>query len=80
MQMVVVGGQQVPVPKVQAANMVEHIPDDVLSKWLKEAGYSNKDDRDQTLIALNESGFDMPAAWTKVPDSRLVEAGVGPDT
>ena len=35
---IVVFGQQVPVMEVEGANMVEHIPDDVLTAWLIEAG------------------------------------------
>ena len=59
---IVVFGQQVPVMEVEGANMVEHIPDDVLTAWLTEAGYDDGEDRDATLLALNEAGFDMPAA------------------
>ena len=75
---IVVWGEQVPVLEVEGASLVEHIPDDVLNAWLTEAGYDEPEDGEQTLVALNESGFDMPAAWTKVPNSRLIEAGIGP--
>ena len=67
-----------PVVEVEGVSMVEHVPDDVLTEWLKEAGYDDQGDREATLEALNEAGVDMPAAWTKVPDNRLIEAGIGP--
>jgi hypothetical protein len=77
MQMIVVGGEQIAVVEVEDASLVEHLPDATIKEWLVEAGYEDPDVED-TLAALNEAGFDMPAAWTKVPDSRLIEAGVGP--
>ena len=77
MQMIVVGGEQIAVVEIEDASLVEHLPDATIKEWLVEAGYEDPDVED-TLAALNEAGFDMPAAWTKVPDSRLIEAGVGP--
>ena len=71
-------GPSYAVMEVEGANMVEHVPDDVLTTWLIEAGYDDNEDREAALLALDEAGFDMPAAWTKAPDSRLIEAGIGP--
>ena len=76
-QQIVVGGENIAVGVVDAADLFARIDDERLSQWLQAAGFVEGQYLEETVQAFNENGFDLPNAWVAPVRSDLIELNVG---
>ena len=76
-QQIVVGGENIVVKVVDAADLFARIEDDKIKQWLCAAGFVEGQYLEETLQAFNENGFDLPNAWVAPVRSELIELNVG---
>ena len=76
-QQVVVGGENIEVVAVEAADLFARIDNDSIRQWLQAVGFVDGQYLEETIQSLNENGFDLPNAWVCPVRADLMELNVG---